>query len=676
MSTLSKMATRFRENGIDRVAIIDDAYDAPSVSEPDRLEFWTLVSDDKELLEALKKRDSSVVDEHSINDSLIAKLWDERGALDKLKDVCDKTVFRDALQKLVDLDHLRECLSELGISKIQELGAAAGALPAESTKLVFLDFSLEGYTSTVTEADLEDPEKLAEMLQTLDVPQKSKNKARNIWDRASIDKPFIVLMSSHREAEYLKTRFLDESHVLGGLFGFMSKGDFVDKDKVLLRLAAWGIGDVQCQQIQRFVNAAVDSVDDVVDKFKRVVRRLDVHDYSHIQRMALRHEGHPLGDYMVWLFDALLSYEFRADEGLQKEQNEVDKLTFDNCFPCAHSFVGTELARAYWRAQTIPSQCIGAHPWAREGEGDENSPLFALGDLFIKDLKSKAYVLINAPCSLRFVPDASSKRPFKPQLSLVMIPGRIGKLDVPSPEDAVSTNFVEYNSNIYKIVWDLDAAMTIANSESWTYLRDNGYERVSRLRPLYALEIKTHFLSRLGRLGTPVTPPLVRLCDVSIFLRTGEHYHVHGEKIKKGCMVFTGRDGENFLLTTVVVDRLLVAVREHWKNACVSLKEEITSLNPSGEFFAKKKEGKEQKLAEIESYTLDILDWLALARVPMKQPVKGNCVTIGPMLTSLRYEADEETLARSDTPIVLNVEEIDSPGDSDDKVLEKEMSDE
>ena len=650
MATGNALADRFKQNGITRAAIIDDAYDTPPISDETRLDFWTHVSDDEELLAALHVIKPSIENEHGIDDEVIAKLWADFDRPGILKDICRETLFRDSLQRVHDLKLLDECLTELGICDVCHLGTQDG-LPDNKIRLIFLDFSLDGHGTSVTEADLKDPDRVRQLTLSLNVPEQSRKMAENIWQNAGDEKPFLVLISDHREAGILKDRFLTDSFVLGGLFGFMAKSEFKFRQKVLLRLASWGIGSVECQQIQRFAAAAVESVDAVAKEFAKRIRSLDVHDYSHIQRIALSNEGHPLGDYMLGLFESLLSYQFRSNAILQQEQRKTDMLTFDHCIPCEKASVRAELAYAYWCAQTVPVGDVMSHPWDKT----RYYPCYAMGDIFVKDETSPVFVLINAPCDLRFVPGKTSRRPWKSDLSLLLVPGKLISLEAPISKEDLVTGMFGIGENIFRIKWDVKSPLAIVNKCSRCFFNREGYKRVARLRTLYAMEIKMHFVAEISRLGTPVAPPLQAIYDLRVYLRRGKRYEQLGNTLSGGCVVFPRFGDLFFVLTTNAIEAILDTIQQHIKSEDARLVADIAGIREDDPYKENKRIGYQEKQAQLKQLQPDIHEWLGVTEKPITLPKNGASITIGPSMAKLFHLGQNIVEMANDTPIILDV---------------------
>jgi hypothetical protein len=238
------IADCLRELGITQVAIIDDAYDSPTIESFDKDEigdFWTAIEREQEMLTELGQLSGREVNKREdIDNQVIRELWRGLDKLEKLKDPCTKQLFPTKIEKLSDLDALSHHLKYLGLDPIT-IGFENDYLPDSSIKLIFLDYVLDP-------TETENPGKLA------------TQKATEIYGRIKSpdEKPFIVLISSYPNVEQQKERFREGSSLLGGLFGFIEKKDIQDREKLYLKLYSLGIGNPTHHAIQRFVDTLVE----------------------------------------------------------------------------------------------------------------------------------------------------------------------------------------------------------------------------------------------------------------------------------------------------------------------------------------------------------------------------------------------------------------------------------
>ena len=235
---------------------------------------------------------------------------------------------------------------------------------------------------------------------------------------------------------------------------------------------------------------------------------LDLGDFAYLQNLALRADGHPLGDYLSWLLSShLASLAFEYD--LRNEQVFVDKIEFDETLvsPTEPSMV---VATLYHGALFARNQGpLGPHPLAKEADGFSGVPLVQLGDVFVDDKRSKAAVVLSADCDLAFAP--STERMPDKSTSVLLVRGK--PLAIRAAEqnvDANATEGMEHDSEVYRIDWKFDTYRTVKLGELKAYLCDEGFDISGRdrLRSLYALKLQQEFGNHVLRVGPPVMPPV------------------------------------------------------------------------------------------------------------------------------------------------------------------------
>ena len=271
-----------REAGIDKTAIIDDAYDPPSREElaNEINDFLDAVVRVPNLLAKVRELKPGVADPLDVDDALVRELWEQRDALSDLRSLLRDVLFPTRLANLAPLERLSAHLRKVGLTPLH-LGSQE-ELPQEPIKLVFIDYYLgpgvgSGPVNTATQ------------------------RAAEIYRGTAEDanKPFIVLMSSKPDADAAKDNFREASGLLGGLFGYVPKEDLEDKERLYLHLATWAIDMPTRHEIQHFVEALAAASNSASEEFVRRVRALGFEDDVNIQWLSLQPEGHPLGDYML-----------------------------------------------------------------------------------------------------------------------------------------------------------------------------------------------------------------------------------------------------------------------------------------------------------------------------------------------------------------------------------------
>ena len=147
MKTLSTdlVAARLKEKGIERVLVVDDAFDPPSRTDlvhNELADFWNqLELDSQEQLEGLQEPLKSIPEsEDEIDDAYVAALYDQRDNLGPLQNAYDKHLKVPLGEKHGHLEPMTEALKNLGLDVV-----SVGTIPScdhPPAQLIFLDYYL------------------------------------------------------------------------------------------------------------------------------------------------------------------------------------------------------------------------------------------------------------------------------------------------------------------------------------------------------------------------------------------------------------------------------------------------------------------------------------------------------------------------------------------------------
>lgn len=647
------VATHLKKCGIDEVLLIDDAFDPFDVRtlQDEVEELWDGIVRSDEMKDELVALGLEIGDASDITDNVLEHLFAKRDTLTSLRERCDESVFRERLSKMADLDPLREHFHQLGIPTVS--CGSDQELPDKSFKLVFLDYSLG-------------PDATAGSIGN------SRRRADDIYQSTAEDaeKPFIVLMSSRPDAEAAKDDFRKQSKLLGGLFAFLKKEEFKKRDQFNLHLATWALGMPTRHAIQRFVEALDRSSVEAQKEFSDIVRGLGAGDYANIQFLSLRPDGHPLGDYMLWLYKSLFSHLLHDNPKVIAEQKKLDALLFTEFTP-SQAVPSVDLAQIYRFALTEPGvEALGPHPRAAEGNTD---PHLQLGDMFFKPGDGKeVLVVLSAACDLAFAPGAA--RLFPHDQFVLFEYGELQPITEAPRDAAATTELFLFDDTVYRILWDHRKAVWKEYGNVTAWLQGSGFTRQTRLSLPYALELQRSYASHFTRIGMPVKPPMIMRADVEVIGQDGTGKCTRLATIEGGAQVVRILDDdkkqdEEFFVLTVdcvgsvvsslqqVVDRISAAdatleegIAEIRKAAGADIEKELRPLHG-------KREGLKGERAKVTSLMQAYDQWLPMVRKLQKLPAVGKRHDIDPRLLCVFRNAAESFAGAypKAPPIVLHI---------------------
>ena len=360
-------------------------------------------------------------------------------------------------------------------------------LKVRDKQLVFIDYYLE---KDKVDGDL--AEEIAKQIEL---------------DRAPGCAQQIVLMSSAENVRTFRSTFRRSAGIQGSAFSFVAKNDLDEPWKVRAHLKMFAGALPHSQVIGEYVASAKESVRNAGKRLIEVLDDLDLGDFAYIQKLSLQADGHPLGDYLSWLFSTHLA-ALAFEHELREQQSKVDKVEFDEVFisPVEPSTIVATLYHNALFARNVGR--LGPHPRAADGGEFYDLPLVGLGDVFLDGGRTKAVVILSADCDLAFAPNA--ERSPDRNMPVLLVEGEPRRIeDAQGTSGDSATAGLGYGSEVYRIDWNFKTYRTVPLGDLEDCLREIGVDvsERDRLRPLYALKLQHDFGKQLLRAGHPVMPP-------------------------------------------------------------------------------------------------------------------------------------------------------------------------
>ena len=614
------VAIHLKTCGIDRVLLIDDAFDPFDLAElQDEIGvLWDRIIRSEELQAELRLVRPNIEDRSQIDGELIDELFSKRDTLPRLGPICITTLFADKLSKIADIQPLKSHFDAIGIDVLER--GSDEPLPDEQCKLIFLDYSLGPDDNVGAVAN-------------------ARTRATDIYAATANeeDKPFIVLMSSKPNADLAHEDFRERSGLLGGLFAFLKKTEFKNREKFNLHLASWALGMPTRHSIQRFVEALDKAASAASTAFSKRVRALGVEDYANIQYLSLQPDGHPLGDYMLWLYKSLFSHLLHDHEEVLAEQKKLDALSFEQFTP-SQSAPSANLAEIYRFALTEPGiGPLGPHPRAAPGS---NEPYLQLGDMFFKDAGgTEVLIVLSAACDLAYAPGAA--RAFPTDQFVLLEYGELQPITDEPRDSAMRTELFHFNNAVYRILWDHRRAVWKEYGAVEGWLTGEGFVRRARMSLPYALELQKSFANHITRIGMPVKPPLFLKADVEVVAGGEDGTCEIIATIANGAQVIRRRgeeqkrDEEFFVLTVDCVGQIVASLQQVFErineqHGAVAAEVAVLKGSPDPENARKLKpaEGMQRglvgKIEKVNSLMQAYEQWLPLVQTLQPLPTVGG----------------------------------------------------
>ena len=240
----------------------------------------------------------------------------------------------------------------------------------ERFDVVFLDYYLDDSESDGTRA-----EAIAMKIQ-----------ARRCADRHQQ----LVLMSSRESVRDMRTEFRRKARIEGAAYAFVAKKDMDEPWQVRAHLEMLSRAMPHSEALGKYIDGMKACVEKAREELSAAVDDLDIGDFAYIQRVALHEDGHPLGDYLSWLFSSHLT-ALAFEGSLRKQQRDVDAMQFEDG-PLSPAEPSIKVANLYHDA--LFARNLGkleGHPRDQRLEL-KDLPLVQLGDVFLDTARTKAAV--------------------------------------------------------------------------------------------------------------------------------------------------------------------------------------------------------------------------------------------------------------------------------------------
>lgn len=516
MNYASQIIDTFKASSVERILVIDDAYDAPEI-DPQRVGGAILdILSDADLRKNANEDVLREEDREAAIEALNENEWEDDAIsaviaalygvfVEDRKDVIDpdgtfsamKGSALDALDPLLELLHL--CSDDPKIVKV----GTAGALRASEClqpDLIFMDFylsPLERTTKELTKSQWEGDRTRSIKLLKLILTSLSENV------------PAVVLMSSedvaNRKDAYLSRL---EDRVMALRSGFLLKGWVKGHGSDLT--ASGDAADVLMDtsgsfEFGRALETALKvwkrGAEEALIHLFSELREFDVKDFAYLLRFRLYEEGEPFADYLEWF----LGESLRAivDDSVGWENHEYGKLndrTLTQAIEGAHPFPSPRLAKFFHR--------LRFNSWERRPR-----TRFTLGDVFVSPNHKNVRMVVSPDC------DLVSRNSRRAAVRILTIGGSIRGLE----EDHAWAGELIFRNSPKAIKWNYKDLMTHDFGECSSLEVDGRpYAYFASMRPMPAQTIQKAVLADLSRVGLAVPPAVDVGAPVKIYLKRKE----------------------------------------------------------------------------------------------------------------------------------------------------------
>ena len=633
-ATEHPIAARLNEYGITTIAVIDDGFDPPTRADVATTidDFWSSAEEDDKVVADLSELvGKQVTGADDIDDAAVQAIWEGRSKHTRLKRLVEILVapMKDKRQPLetlcqrLETDLRRETKRYGNLAQLTQLTDTA-------PQMIFVDYYMgPAHDNNAVTVAKDIVSHINELYKGTDFT------------------PVIVLMSSAEVSHEMIEKFRNSSGWLAGMFYFIKKDDFGDANVFFMRLCSFAQSVPAGHQIQTLVNALSDCIHDVADKFLDDIRRLHLNDYAHLQMMSLQEDGHPLGDYMLWLCGSYIGQMLFSDESVRARRKDIDNLVFTD-LPAAQAPPSNMLARLYESASFEVVESDPAHPRALEGTAAASH--LHLGDIFVSTETREALMVVNAQCDLQFAHGVAT-RPFRPNRAILMIPGKLQSLqksmsssDFRNPR----TEVFRYEGKYFRILWDPKRLHSVVYGKVSEWLEASSSKLVARLRLPAALQVQQAFAADLTRVGLPTAPPIQRTATARLYCTGEDGKAVLLVDSSHGGHLFATRDGAK----CVAADEFVIEV-------VARLAKAIGHLEKRAKFLQNK--GGENSVEQIRRSLEAVKELIARhdvtlrLRVLFDPPAIGETITLPDLPIAVQLGGNVSGTYRCEQPLLVHL---------------------
>ncbi|MGW5960622.1 hypothetical protein, partial [Methylorubrum thiocyanatum] len=295
-----------------------------------------------------------------------------------------------------------------------------------------------------------------------------------------------------------------------------------------------------------------------------------------LQHLALKKDGHPLGEYLTELFAGLWTDTlFQGD--LRPRLAELDRQDFEGL----PALVGPSDALADMHFHAAFDAHVG--PLAPHPHAPTEQPprlQLSLGDVIIDrepGRPARVHAVLNPQCDLAESPRGT--RRIDDNQSILLVPGTlvpIDHADRTKRKEEGDTPFMRVDGASRRVHWSSKELGTVRYGDIAAWMGQRDRARIARMRPLQALALQRSVSAELTRVGLPNPPPIHDELEVGLHRANFGKFSGDERISRQGRLVMSREsDDDRIVLTHAFLVEVAAAMevalsdaegrREHWK---------------------------------------------------------------------------------------------------------------
>ncbi|WP_299537240.1 hypothetical protein [uncultured Herbaspirillum sp.] len=536
------------ERGVKTALIVDDAVDSVPTADDVGVDndAWASFNDD--LTEDKRQRISEVFpaaanvefDKLIRDDAYVAAVWGLRAELGDVVTPVFADYERDQETDGTYVEQVKQQLLALGLD-VQAAGRDFVSAAAQ-VDLVVIDLFL---------GKAQNPEVL----------EASKKGLRETLAKRQDNPPMVILMSRSPRLEAKRDEFRDEVGLLDSGFRILKKEDLnnpVRLERQLERLAASRSDSVA---FAKLLLAFEKGIAEGANRTVKLLRKLRLSDIGQIQQLLLDQQQHPVGSYLVDVFDRVLQHEIEREDGIIDAALALNDFSPEK-YPPPYVAGSPDLQELVRRTLTQNENRLRL-PTGVNANVAFGDLLIVNDDADVEEVKKEILVDIKKDnVLLVLTPACDLQRRTAPRVLLLV--GVLNPLAVKEWTylDDVRTPAIRIDEQVRWVKWNSKHIDTVSFQQLDEALAKNRVKIVGRLREGHALELQQRVLSGLGRIGQLAPLPGTFPVDLEVFYVGADEKlkRLEVDQLSEGAVYFAGRDGKRLMMTETVCDGILVAL--------------------------------------------------------------------------------------------------------------------
>lgn len=573
---MMELRALLEDRGIRRAVVIDDVYDvAPRPDELDEGD-WTIFFDDLGeednllLLKLYPRYEDELPDVLKLSQEFVNVLWDNREGLPSTA----HGLFRD----YESTNASERAILDVLVEKLEGFGLACTTMGrdfdvhATEADLIFVDLFLGFHQSEE------------------DMDRAIRTVSRLVHERTE-QPPLVVLMSRSPLLWEKRNDFRDNAGLLGSTFRVVGKADLSETGRLETLLTRLAEHYTDAKRVAAFVHAWDQGLELARKSFIQIIRRLDLSDLAQIRALLLIFEEQPLGEYLLDVADRVLQHEIESEGRTIGAAHELNKIDLDS-YPAPHLAGSPDL-------QDLVHRMIFQHVERLRLSFNDKAPTVQYGDVLrcknrdTGDLTDDVLLITTPACDL-VRGDAHH---------VLVLPGTLRPL---TPEHwsygATTTRtpiFKPDSGSRRWIKWDLKGRHTIPLETILSGLQGGlVYDRLGRIREIYATEIQQRMLADMGRIGQPANPPATFPVSLSLYaVSPNERAVTLPVDGFATAVCFVGRDArgrrvDRLVLGETECDALKGMIHDYPTNdVCTAAQPSLQAMKTDRDFFGRFEKG-------------------------------------------------------------------------------------